>query len=520
MPTAIESIMEIDLIPATTEEALRHMFRFFGFLVLSFLIYWPYESGEAFNTPVGGWDENRTAEAWGNFGWDWDWIDCTYFAMVTMTTIGYGDHPTLNQGLRIFTIFFALVGVLAIGSSVQRVASWFNEQGRLHFIEMQKRTLDKAQKAASLVKDKKMGQAQSATVGGEGGDGLAAASPHAPSAETQPSPPLSPPLGKLSPPLSPALSAPSTRRLMPNIPSSTRSFLRGATGYGTSPSSEGTSPSKHGLFQGDPAPPPSPPPSPAAQGTQKKGSGIRRLMGSFISTGGFFAMCIVLGEIENYQIEGCGGFGAGWSCGGTNECEAWKLAAGDAGPAGGPYCWTWIDEFYYALITFLTIGYGDVHAHTKGGKILATIICLTGILCFTALAKEIHAYFQEKELGTSKSLRQRLVELNEVVEQDENGKVTPEEYVIFSLKKMGKVDKDLVNLLKEQFKALDMDGSGELDGNDVAKLTAAAEANFKAKHARKPSVWSLLPIPSKLPTPWRTSHEPLKSPRPGKVLSI
>jgi hypothetical protein len=140
MPTAIESIMEIDLIPATTEEALRHLFRFFGFLVLSFLIYWPYESGEAFNTPVGGWDENRTAEAWGNFGWDWDWIDCTYFAMVTMTTIGYGDHPTLNQGLRIFTIFFALVGVLAIGSSVQRVASWFNEQGRLHFIEMQKRT--------------------------------------------------------------------------------------------------------------------------------------------------------------------------------------------------------------------------------------------------------------------------------------------------------------------------------------------------------------------------------------------
>ena len=231
-------------------------------------------------------------------------------------------------------------------------------------------------------------------------------------------------------------------------------------------------------------------------------------------------MCIVLGEIENYQIEGCGGFGAGWSCGGTNECEAWKLAAGDAGPAGGPYCWTWIDEFYYALITFLTIGYGDVHAHTKGGKILATIIALTGILCFTALAKEIHAYFQEKQLGTSKSLRQRLVELNEVVEQDENGKVTPEEYVIFSLKKMGKVDKDLVNLLKEQFKALDMDGSGELDGNDVAKLTAAAEANFKAKHASQPSAWSLLPIPSKLPIPWRTSHEPLKSPRPGKVLSI
>jgi hypothetical protein len=39
---------------------------------------------------------------------------------------------------------------------------------------------------------------------------------------------------------------------------------------------------------------------------------------------------------------------------------------------------------------------------------------------------------------------------------------------------MGTVDEDIIHLLKEQFKALDMDSSGELDANDIAKLSASA----------------------------------------------
>ena len=64
----------------------------------------------------------------------------------------------------------------------------------------------------------------------------------------------------------------------------------------------------------------------------------------------------------------------------------------------------------------------------------------------------------------------------QVIEQDDDGTVSPEEYVIFSLKKMGKVDDETLELLRDQFKALDADGSGELDADDIVMLTKACHA--------------------------------------------
>lgn len=57
--------------------------------------------------------------------------------------------------------------------------------------------------------------------------------------------------------------------------------------------------------------------------------------------------------------------------------------------------------------------------------------------------------------------------------QDDDGTVTPEEYIIFNLKKMGKVDDETLALLRDQFLALDADGSGELDADDIRMLTEA-----------------------------------------------
>ena len=165
----------------------------------------------------------------------------------------------------------------------------------------------------------------------------------------------------------------------------------------------------------------------------------------------------------------CGHFGAGWACGSTGGCDAWKLTH-----ENGSYCWTWVDEFYYGVITFLTIGYGDVKPHTKGGKALASLLVVMGVFCFTTLLAELNDISQAKRLGADKTLQQRLDELNEVIEQDDDGKVTTEEYIIFNLKKMGKVDEDTINLLRDQFKALDADGSGELDAEDIKLLSRAA----------------------------------------------
>jgi len=46
------------------------------------------------------------------------WLDAIYFSVITLTTVGYGDiHPT-NDISKIFTIFYVLIGVGIIASTL------------------------------------------------------------------------------------------------------------------------------------------------------------------------------------------------------------------------------------------------------------------------------------------------------------------------------------------------------------------------------------------------------------------
>ncbi|MDP3741762.1 MAG: potassium channel family protein, partial [Candidatus Micrarchaeota archaeon] len=46
-----------------------------------------------------------------NFVEGWNWIDSTYFAVSTLTTVGFGDlHPTHSIS-RLFMIFYMLFGI-------------------------------------------------------------------------------------------------------------------------------------------------------------------------------------------------------------------------------------------------------------------------------------------------------------------------------------------------------------------------------------------------------------------------
>jgi len=41
----------------------------------------------------------------------WQWIDCLYFSVVTLTTVGYGDIAPVTNGGKIFTIFYIIMGL-------------------------------------------------------------------------------------------------------------------------------------------------------------------------------------------------------------------------------------------------------------------------------------------------------------------------------------------------------------------------------------------------------------------------
>ena len=49
---------------------------------------------------------------------DWTVIDSLYFAVVTFTSVGYGDIVPDTNGGKIFTIFFVLFGAVIVGVTV------------------------------------------------------------------------------------------------------------------------------------------------------------------------------------------------------------------------------------------------------------------------------------------------------------------------------------------------------------------------------------------------------------------
>jgi len=487
---------------------LSHLLRIAAFIGIAIIFYSPWLGA---NEPVGGWDENRTSESWDTFMWNWDAADAFYFAMVTMTTVGYGDMPTLSQRMRVFTLFFGSIGVVFVAASINVIADWFAEQGRRKFIKRQRVLLREAHVVAERVRNgdmlggapgserdslrkskdldeaegKDLGEAEGKVLGeaegksepetvaaqavlvgsklppienppsaSDGSNGGANGLPHQPAWNTPPA--VASPPAMASPPPSP-----------PVAPHPQDGYERGAPppgkgGEGSSNTSNSSSSSGEGAKGSEAA-------RKLTPSCQFDPGMVLRVLKALRLTGFFILLCILLGEIENHQL--CGFFGAGWRCGGPNSCDAWKLS-----PDGNSDCWSWIDELYYAVITFVTIGFGDVSPKTKGGKILGAFIVTLGVFCFTTLLAELAEIRHAKRLGAEKTLRQRLEELMEVVEKDDDGKVSPEEYIIFNLKKMGKVDDETLALLKDQFKALDADGSGELDADDIHMLTKACDA--------------------------------------------
>jgi hypothetical protein len=56
----------------------------------------------------------------------WEWIDCIYFSIITLTTVGYGDFSPQTVYGKIFTIFYIIVGIGIILSFINTVYSHYN----------------------------------------------------------------------------------------------------------------------------------------------------------------------------------------------------------------------------------------------------------------------------------------------------------------------------------------------------------------------------------------------------------
>ena len=57
---------------------------------------------------------------------------------------------------------------------------------------------------------------------------------------------------------------------------------------------------------------------------------------------------------------------------------------------------TYYDLFYYTIITFATIGYGDICPVSTIAKFMSIVISLTSIICLTIFVSSMLSYKSEK----------------------------------------------------------------------------------------------------------------------------
>jgi len=405
--------------------------------------------------------------------WAWDVVDCIYFTMVTITTVGYGDMPLLSQEMRVVTAMFGIFGVVQIAGSLNVIADWFVERARQRFMKKQRGLLKEAQRAGDLVRAEQAAEEQGAPAAADGapqeqpgfappaaGDAADMYSPGPkaglPPLKDPPSAPPSPPSPHRPPPDTPGSEGPA-----PGTPAASKvSQVMPVTVRASAAENEQIAQlvrsESDRISEGESVASAAPPAFLAGKPRLRY---AYDLLMAALPCLFFIVCCFVLGAIENVSY----------------DCYNTDIFPTHADLVAASNCWTGIDSFYYSIITLSTIGYGDVTPHSVWGQLIATFLIPFAIIALTNFMGKMHDLKMSKKMGADKTLLERLSELEAVIAADDDGIVSPEEYVIFNLKQMGKVDEDTVGLLRDQFKALDADGSGELDANDLVLLTRACE---------------------------------------------
>lgn len=59
--------------------------------------------------------------------------------------------------------------------------------------------------------------------------------------------------------------------------------------------------------------------------------------------------------------------------------------------------WSWIDSYFFTVVTLSTVGYGNLVPQTEVGKIATTILIFAGIGAFAFAIQQFGSYFMRRE---------------------------------------------------------------------------------------------------------------------------
>lgn len=154
--------------------------------------------------------------------------------------------------------------------------------------------------------------------------------------------------------------------------------------------------------------------------------------------------------------------------------------------------WNFWEALYLCIVTATTVGYGDISVSDKiGNKLFASFHILYSVSSLAALINTVQVLYSERMIQRRKCTllnRQLDVELIESLDKDNNG-LDKLEFVVGMLTKLEILHWDDVEPFLAQFDALDKDGSGRLDKQDLRQMVEErqrkVEEHRAAKHAAK-----------------------------------
>ncbi|MEO0752176.1 MAG: potassium channel family protein [Pseudomonadota bacterium] len=59
--------------------------------------------------------------------------------------------------------------------------------------------------------------------------------------------------------------------------------------------------------------------------------------------------------------------------------------------------WTWIDSYFFTVVTLSTVGYGNLVPETAIGKVATTVLIFAGIGAFAFAIQQFGSYFMQRE---------------------------------------------------------------------------------------------------------------------------
>mmetsp|Transcript_19410 Transcript_19410/g.28695 ORF Transcript_19410/g.28695 Transcript_19410/m.28695 type:complete len:346 (-) Transcript_19410:299-1336(-) len=132
--------------------------------------------------------------------------------------------------------------------------------------------------------------------------------------------------------------------------------------------------------------------------------------------------------------------------------------------------WLFYESIYYSIVTATTVGYGDLSPQNMWTRLAA---CFYLPLCVTVMASvfgQITSFYMDRRTKEAEDeFFHRKLTLKDLEEMDfgGDGNVNSEEFLIFMLVTLGKVDSASIDQIQALFRKLDVDGGGCLDMADI-----------------------------------------------------